>query len=86
MCLVHIILALPWEVNCILSIGHKLLQFRDGLEENPGRGLRRVRTQVDSRNCEPEVLSVQTMPFPTLEQGRRGWQDTRSANQNGAQP
>jgi hypothetical protein len=55
------------RVNCILSIGHTTgLELKDGLEESPGRGLRRVRTSMDSGDCETEELLGQSMQVRAL--------------------
>ena len=58
--------------------------WRHGLEDNAGRGLRRVRASVDTGDSEPVKLPPEEMSLNVVEQGRRGRQDAGSTDQDRA--
>ena len=77
----HIIGSLAQDVNGILSLGQNTIQWTHGLEDNAGRGMRRLRTSVDTRNGEPAELSVKAVSLNVVEQGWDRRQDAGGADQ-----
>lgn len=67
----HIIKVLAQDVNSSLSLGQNTIQWTHGLEDNAGRGMRRLRTSLDTRNGEPAKLSVEEVPLDPVGQRRR---------------
>gem|GEM_PF-5874838 len=67
----QIIGLLAQDVNGILPLGQNTIQWMHGLEDNAGRGMRRLRTSVDTRNGEPAELSVKAVSLNIVEQRRR---------------
>jgi hypothetical protein len=67
----HIIELLAQDVNGILSLGQNTIQWAYGLDDNADRGMRRLRTPVDTRNGEPAELSVKAVSLNIVEQRRR---------------
>ena len=63
----HIIELIAQDVNGILSLGQNTIQWAYGLDDNADRGMRRLRTSVDTRNGEPAELSFQKMPLNPVE-------------------
>lgn len=53
----HIIELLTKDVNGSLSLGQNTIQWQHGMEDNEGRGMRRLRASLDTRNGGTAKLS-----------------------------
>ena len=58
---------LPKVSRVFCPLGRMLYNGEHGLDEDEDRGLRCLRTSVDSRNREPAKLPLEEVPFNALE-------------------